>query len=58
MAIVIKGLMIWGSKGHENNCPVVCDGYVKYEKAEVDRLVAIMKTNNFGGGGGGQFGIQ
>ena len=38
--------MIWGSKCHENNSPVVCDGYVKYEEAEVDRLVAILKTNN------------
>ena len=27
------------------NSPVVCDGYVKYEEAEVDRLVAILKTN-------------
>ena len=35
--------MIWGSKGHTNNFPVVCDGYVKYEEAEVDRLVAILK---------------
>ena len=25
-----------------------CDGYVKYEEAEVDRLVAILKTNNCG----------
>ena len=24
-------------------------GYVKYEEAEVDRLVAILKTNNSGG---------
>ena len=24
--------------------PVVCDGYVKYEEAEVDRLVAILKN--------------
>ena len=23
--------------------PVVCDGYVKYEETEVDRLVAILK---------------
>ena len=23
---------------------MVCDGYVKYEEAEVDRLVAILKT--------------
>ena len=52
-AIVIKGLMIWGSKCHQNDSPVVCDGYVKYEEAEVDRLVAILKRN-----GGGQCGIQ
>ena len=43
MAIVIKGLMIWGSKCHQNNSPVVCDGYVKYEEAEVERIVAILK---------------
>ena len=41
VAIVIKGLMIWGSKCHQNNSPVVCDGYVKYEEADVDGLVAI-----------------
>ena len=40
-----------------------CDGCVKYEEAEVDRLVAILKTNNcdgIGGGGcgGGQCGIR
>ena len=64
MAIVIKGLMIWELKCHQNNSPVVCDGYVKYEEAEVDRLVAILKTNNCGGGcgggggGGGLCGIQ
>ena len=51
VAIVIEGLMIWRSKCHQNNPPVVCDGYVKYEEAEVDRLVAILKTNNCGGGG-------
>ena len=51
--IVIKGLIIWGSKYHQNNFPVVCDGYLKYEEEEVDRLVAISKTNNYGGGGGG-----
>ena len=44
--------MIWGSKCHQNNSPVVCDGYVKYEEAQVDRLVASFKTNNCGGGGG------
>ena len=35
---IIKWLMIWRSKCHQNNPPVVCDGYVKYEEAEVDRL--------------------
>ena len=30
---------------------VVCNGYVKYGLAEVDRLVSILKTNNCGGGG-------
>ena len=34
---------------------MVCDGYAKYEEAEVDILVAILKTNNCGGG---QCGIQ
>ena len=24
----------------------ICDGYVKYEKAEVHRLLTIMKTND------------
>ena len=57
VAIVIKGLMIAGSKYHQNNFPVVCDGYVMYEGAEVDRLVAILKTNNCGGDGGGPCGI-
>ena len=32
---------------------MVYNGYVKYEEAEVDRLVAILKTNNCCGGGGG-----
>ena len=40
-----------GIKISLNHYPVVCDGYVKYEEAEVDRLVAILKTNNCGGGG-------
>ena len=52
MAVVIKGLMIWGSKCHQNNSPVVCDDCCNYEEGEVDRLVAIFKTNNCGGGGG------
>ena len=55
MAIVIQGLVIWGAKFHQNNFPVVCDGYVRYEEAEVDRLVAILKTNNCDGGGGGEY---
>ena len=28
------------------NSPVVCDGYVKYEEAEVDILVTILKTGD------------
>ena len=28
-----------GTKCHQNNSPVVCGGYVKYEEVEVDRLV-------------------
>ena len=35
---------------------MVCDGYVKYEEAEVDKLVAILKTNNCGSGGVGSDG--
>ena len=42
--------MIWGAKCHQNNSSVVCDGYVKYEQAKGDRLAAILKTNNCGGG--------
>ena len=42
MALVIKGLIIWESKCHQNS-PVVCDGFVKYEEAEVDRS-AIMRN--------------
>ena len=41
-----------GIKMSPKQFPVVCDGYVKYEEAEVDRLVAILKTNNCDGGGG------
>ena len=41
VAVVIKGLMIWGSKCHQNNSLVVCDGFVKHEEAEVNSLVAI-----------------
>ena len=57
MAIVIKGLILW-DQNVTKTIPQWCDGYVKYEKAEVDRLVAILKTNNCGGGGGGPCGIQ
>ena len=45
-------------KCYQNNSPVVYDGYVKYEEAAVDGLVAILKTNNCGGGGGGMCSIQ
>ena len=41
-----------GIKISPKQFPVVCDGFVKYEEAEVDRLVAVLKTNNCGGGGG------
>ena len=41
--------MIRESKFNQNNSPVVYDGYVKYEEAEVDRLAATLKTNNCGG---------
>ena len=37
-----------GIKCHQNNSPVVCDGHVKYEEAEIDRLVDVSKTNNCG----------
>ena len=52
--VKIKGLMIWRLKCHQNNSPVVCDVYVKYEEAE------IVKTSSGGGGGGdgGPCGIQ
>ena len=30
----------------QEKIPVVCDGYVKYQEAEVDRLVAILKQIN------------
>ena len=50
VALVIEGLMIRGSNCHQNNSPMVCDSYVKYEEAEVDRLVAILEANNCGGG--------
>ena len=39
-----------GIKVSTKQFPVVCDGYVKYEETEVDRLVAILKTNNCGSG--------
>ena len=44
VAVVIKGPIL--SKYQQNNSPVVCDGCVKYDKGEVDRL-AIWKTNNY-----------
>ena len=47
MGVVIKRRMIWGSNCHPKKSPVVgiCDGCVKYEEAEFDRLEAILKTN-------------
>ena len=37
----------------QKKSPVLCDGYVKNEETKVDRLVAILKTNNWGGDAGG-----
>ena len=42
MALVIKGLIIWESKCNKNYLVVSCDGYVRYERAEVLRS-AIMQ---------------
>ena len=36
VALVIKGLIIWESKCHQNPL-VLSGGYVKYEEAEVHR---------------------
>ena len=39
VAIVVKGLIIWGSKCHKNNSPEVCDDHVtNEEEAEVDSV--------------------
>ena len=46
VAVGIKVLIIWGSKYPQNNSPVICDGYVKHEETEVERLVAILKSNS------------
>ena len=40
-----------GIKRSLKEFPLVCDGYVKYEEAQVDILVAILKTNNCCDGG-------
>ena len=47
VAIVIKDLMIWESKCHQNNSPVVCDGYVKYEEAEVLQVNSEVNITKF-----------
>ena len=39
-----------GIKMSSKQFQLVYDGYVKYEEAEVDKLVAILKKNNCGGG--------
>ena len=41
MALVIEG-GLYGNQNVTKNSPVVCDGYVKYDEAEVDRS-AIMQ---------------
>ena len=43
MALVIKALIIWGSKGHEKTPPVVYDGYVNYEEAEIHRSAIVQE---------------
>ena len=35
VTVVIEGLMIRGSKCHQNNSQVVSDGYVNYDEAHV-----------------------
>ena len=45
--------MVWPfcfffAKCHQNNTAVVCDGYVKYEEAEIHILVAILKISYCG----------
>ena len=37
---------------------MVCDGYVKYEEAKVDILVAILKTKNCDGSDRGEYSEQ
>ena len=32
-----------GSKCHQNNPPVVCDGYEKYEEVEVDKISSYLE---------------
>ena len=44
VALVIKGLIIYGNKNVTKNSTVICDGYVKYEEAEVD-ISAIMRIS-------------
>ena len=46
MDVVIKGLMILESIGYQKMSPTVCDGYVKYEEAEVDRLAIMQNARN------------
>ena len=43
VAVVIKGLKIWAP---ENSPGLVCDGYVKYEEAEADRLAIMLNYRN------------
>ena len=44
MALVIKGLIIYGNQNVTKKSEVICDGYVKYEEAEVD-ISAIMRIS-------------
>ena len=40
-----------GNKMSPKQFPRVCDGYVKNKGTEVNRLVAVLKTNNYSDGG-------
>ena len=45
-ALVIKGLVIYGNQNVTKTSLVVCDGYVKYEKTEIDRWAIVQDLRN------------
>ena len=44
LAVLIKGFMIMGLKCHQENSPVECDGYVKYEKTRIDKISSYIEN--------------